>query len=57
MTVDAWRSKHRRCEFCEHMRFLPGSDVTVCMAKRKLVIMTLPRLFCRLFQLERTDHG
>lgn len=57
MTVAEWRKKHKRCEFCTYLRYKEPppnclSDGFMCEAKCKLVHPTLPRLFCRLFQLK-----
>ena len=53
MTVTEWRKKHKRCEFCTHLRFF--FDGGVCRAKNKFVFLSLPRPFCRLFQVRETD--
>ena len=57
MTVAEWRKKHRRCEFCTYLRYItppPGcyEDGFFCIAKKKVVHPTMPRPFCRLFQLK-----
>lgn len=54
MTVADWRKKHRRCEFCKHLNFF--TDGFFCIAKSKEVHPTLPRPFCRLFQLEGMNN-
>lgn len=58
MTVAEWRKKHRRCEFCKYLRLLYAppnclcdGDIFQCTAKSKEVHPTVPRPFCRLFQL------
>lgn len=52
MTVDEWRRKHRRCEFCEHLRHYEKYGFN-CKAKQKLVSIGIPRPFCRLFELRK----
>ena len=57
--VNAWRRKHKRCEFCQYCRyeFLPDSYGGVdagwmCRAKMKPITMrNTPRPFCRVFKL------
>jgi hypothetical protein len=62
MTVAEWRKKHRRCEFCKHLRILYApplceGDIFECKAKAKMVFATLPRPFCRVFQLKENDNA
>lgn len=57
MTVNEWRNKHRRCEFCAYLQRivqLPGciTDEDWCKAKHKPVHPARPRPFCRVFQLK-----
>ena len=60
MTVNEWREKHKRCEFCKHMKtsklYAPpmcfDTDIFECKAKQKTVHPKVPRPFCRVFQLK-----
>lgn len=58
MTVNEWRNKHRRCKFCKHVQVFDAppncldGDLFECKAKQKPVHPTVPRPFCRVFQLK-----
>lgn len=62
MTVSEWRRKHKRCAWCKHRkRHAISNSMTAfsyytCKAKGKEVNTRLPRLFCKVFELEE-DHG
>ena len=51
MTVNEWRSKHRRCEFCTYLRYSAAFGF-MCVAKQKLIDSALPRPVCKLFKLK-----
>lgn len=57
--VSKWRSKHKRCKWCTHVRIHHGIDVSgimspyyVCSAKDKVVNENLPRPLCTVFNLD-----
>lgn len=57
-----WREKHHKCAWCIHCvckveySAMCESEITcMCNAKRKRVDPTLPRPFCRLFQMSKED--
>lgn len=57
MTVQEWRKKHKRCQFCKHcVDVIPHTALVApyycCNAKEKIVNQDLPRPFCRLFELK-----
>lgn len=54
MTVQEWRNKHRKCDFCKHESFSP-CGYAYCDAKKKGVFRWLPRPFCRLFELKEGE--
>lgn len=52
--VNKWRRKHKRCYFCDNLRFYEnpmGCDTFICVAKGKIVNIDIPRPFCRIFIL------
>lgn len=56
VTVQEYRNRHPKCQYCGHLRrlWLPPFCVgrnTWCQAKEKLVNENLPRPFCRLFKV------
>jgi hypothetical protein len=59
MTVDKYRSMHRKCDFCKHCCEAHGAYGTLgdtliwCGAKYKTKYPTIPRLFCSVFELEK----
>ena len=61
MTVEEWRTKHKKCFFCEHCYMYAEhtalSTGHMCKAKMKRVDPSLPRPFCQLFKLEEDENG
>ena len=55
VTVQEYRKRHPKCQYCGHLRrlwltpFCVGRN-TWCQAKEKLVNENLPRPLCRLFK-------
>ena len=57
-TVRKWRRKHKRCAFCQHVKYLDnpcGIGAFSCEAKDKLVNIEIPRPFCGLFELKNYE--
>ena len=57
--VRKWRRKHKRCAFCQHVKYLDnpcGIGAFSCEAKDKLVNIEIPRPFCGLFELKRKNN-
>jgi hypothetical protein len=60
MTVQEWRSKHKRCSFCEnvvkHVYHGYNGTILECSAKEQMIVFNdAPRVFCRLYQVRDGD--
>jgi len=60
MDILKYRSKHRKCKYCEHHRYLlpPSPNSTGdswCRAKLKCVNDEIPRPFCKVFKVEEDE--
>lgn len=58
--VRKWRRKHKRCAFCQHVKYLNnpcGTSAFLCKAKDKLVNIESHRPFCGLFELKKEEHN
>lgn len=53
--ANKWRRKHKRCRFCKHCEYTPGTlEYSIkpwCKVKKQSVNDECSRMFCKAFQL------